>query len=70
MSVLLSIILECYSHTAVTLINTHTPPQYGLPYPPPGDLPNPGIELVSPVSHALAGGFFNAVTWENQIFIN
>ena len=27
----------------------------GLPFPPPGDLPNPGIEPRSPV---LAGGFF------------
>ena len=27
------------------------------PFPPPGDLPDPGIELVSP---ALAGGFFTA----------
>ena len=27
----------------------------GLPFPPPGDLPNSEIELVSP---ALAGGFF------------
>ena len=27
----------------------------GLPFPPPGDLPNPGSELMSP---ALAGGFF------------
>ena len=25
----------------------------GLPFPPPGDLPNPGIELTSPVSPAL-----------------
>ena len=25
----------------------------GLPCPPPGDLPDPGIELVSPVSPAL-----------------
>ena len=30
----------------------------GLPFPPPGDLPNPGIELVSLVSPVLAGGFF------------
>ena len=30
----------------------------GLPFPPLGDLPNPGIETVSPVSPALAGGFF------------
>ena len=27
----------------------------GLPFPPPGDLLDPGIESVSP---ALAGGFF------------
>ena len=30
----------------------------GLPFPPPGDLPNPGIEPTCPVSPALAGGFF------------
>ena len=27
----------------------------GLPFPPPGDLPDPGIKLVSP---AWPGGFF------------
>ena len=30
----------------------------GLPFPPAGDLPNPAIGLASPVSSALAGGFF------------
>ena len=30
----------------------------GLPLPPPGDLPNPGIKLTSLMSPALAGGFF------------
>ena len=30
----------------------------GLPFPPPGDLPDPVIELISPVSPALAGRFF------------
>ena len=30
----------------------------GLPFPSPGDLPDPGIESESPVSPALAGGFF------------
>ena len=30
----------------------------GLPFPPLGDLPDPGIEPVSPESPALAGGFF------------
>ena len=39
----------------------------GLPFPSPGDLPNPGIELVSLVSSALAGRFFTTTTgatWE------
>ena len=30
----------------------------GLPLPPPGDLPNPGIEPLSPASPALAVIFF------------
>ena len=30
----------------------------GLPFPPPGDLPDPGIKRSSPGSPALAGGFF------------
>ena len=30
----------------------------GLPFPTPGDLPNPGIESTFPASPALAGGFF------------
>ena len=29
----------------------------GLPFPPPGDLPDPGTEPASP---ALGGGFFTA----------
>ena len=37
----------------------------GLPCPPPGDLPDPEIEPTSPVSPALAGGFFTTSTiWE------
>ena len=30
----------------------------GLPYPPPGDLPDPGIKSMSLTSPALAAGFF------------
>ena len=30
-----------------------------LPFPTPGDLPNPGIEPASLASPVLAGGFFN-----------
>ena len=37
----------------------------GLPCPPPADLPDPGIEPVSLMSPALAGGFFTtSTTWE------
>ena len=31
----------------------------GLPFPSPGDLPDPGIEPTSLMSPAMAGGFFN-----------
>ena len=37
----------------------------GLPFPPPGDLPDPGIEPASPV---LMGRFFTiSATWEAQV---
>ena len=40
----------------------------GLPWPPPGDLPDPGIESVSLMSPALAGRFFTtSATWEAQM---
>ena len=39
----------------------------GLPCPPPGDLPDPGIEPMSLVSAALAGKFFTtSTTWETR----
>ena len=34
----------------------------GLPFPSPGDLPDPGIKLASLVSPALADGFFTTST--------
>ena len=47
-------------------------PKYwsGLPSPPPGGLPDPGIKTVSLTSPALAGRFFTSTTttsWEAQI---
>ena len=33
----------------------------GLPFPTPGNLPDPEIELASPGSPALAGGFFTTI---------
>ena len=32
--------------------------QNGLPFPPPGDVPDPGVEPMSLASPTLAGGFF------------
>ena len=40
----------------------------GLPCPPPGDLPNPGNELMSLIPPVLAGGFFTtSSTWEATV---
>ena len=40
----------------------------GLPFPFPGDLPDPGIEAIPLASPALAGGFFTIhATWEAQL---
>ena len=40
----------------------------GLPFPSPGDLPDPGIEPESLMSPALAGGFFTtSATWEARL---
>jgi len=37
----------------------------GFPFPPPGDLPHPGIEPRSPKSPALADEFLTtSTTWE------
>ena len=39
----------------------------GLPCPPPGDLPYPGIQPMSLMSPALARGFIaTSTTWEAQ----
>ena len=41
----------------------------GLPFPSPGDLPNPGMDSTSLMSPALAGGFFTtSTTWETPIY--
>ena len=47
----------------------------GLPCPPPGDLPDPGIKPSSILSPALAGGFFTTKChlgnpWEMSYFIS
>ena len=39
----------------------------GLPFPPPGDLSDPGIKPTSPASPVLAGGFFTTEPPENPV---
>ena len=42
----------------------------GLPFPPPGGLPNPGIKPTSLVSPTLAGGFFTTSdTWVLTVYV-
>ena len=42
--------------------------EWRLPFPPPGDLPEPEIEPVSPALLALAGGFFTPEPPEKLFF--
>ena len=43
----------------------HVTPRGGWPLPSPGDLPDPGIESLSPPSPELEGRFFStSATWE------
>ena len=39
----------------------------GLPFPPPGDLPDPGIEPTSPASSALQADFLPLSHWGSPI---
>ena len=42
----------------------------GLPFPPPGDLPDPGIEPVSLSSPTLTGGSFTtSANWEDHLYV-
>ena len=42
--------------------------QSGLPFPMPGNLPNPGIKVAFLMSPALSGGFFTTVKkWEAPV---
>ena len=41
----------------------------GLPSLPPGDLPDPGIKSISPVSPALAGRFFTTEAQRSRVCV-
>ena len=61
-----SLWLHGVAHKALLLIGFPSQEYWsGLPFPTPGDIPDPGIEPMSPVSPSLAGRFFNHwTTWE------
>ena len=77
-STTLGCVLSCFSHIWLFMTPwtvAHQAPlsigfyrqeyQSGLPFPPPRDLPNPGIEPRSFILPALVGGFFTTTaTWE------
>ena len=72
------LVLSCFSHDQLCVILWTVAcqaPLYmgfsrqkywsGLPCPPPGDVPDPGIKPESPTSPALAGRFsITSTTWE------
>ena len=55
--------MDCVACQAPLSIEFSIPQEYWSewPFPPPGDLPDPGIELESPVSPAVTGRFFTTV---------
>ena len=61
-----SVILWTLAHQALLSMGFSRQEYWsGLLCTPLGDLPNPGIELASLMSPALAGGFFTtSATWE------
>ena len=42
----------------------------GLQFPPPSDLPDLGIELMSPLSPALVGGFFTTAQPRKTLLVH
>ena len=51
--------VDCVTHQASLPMGSARQEYWsGLPFPPSGDLPDPGIDPKSPVSSALADGFF------------
>ena len=55
-------------HALLSMVFSRQDYWSGLPCPPPGHLPDPGIKPTSLMSPALAGGFFTtSATWEVPI---
>ena len=58
--------MDCVTHQALLLMEFSRQEHWSLlPCPPPGDLPNQGIQPRSSMSPAFAGGFFTtSATWK------
>ena len=66
----LFVMLWTVAHQAPLTMELSRPEYWrGLPFPSPGDLPNPGIEPTSLVSPALAGIFFTTVPPGKPIYV-
>ena len=52
--------VDCSPKAPLSMVFSQQEYWSGLPFPPPEDLPNPGIKPVCPGSPALAGGFLTA----------
>ena len=77
-------VLSCFSHVQLFATLWTVAPQgllsmrfsrreywRGLLFPPPGDLPDPGIQPTSLISPALTGGFFiTSTNWEVHIHMH
>ena len=65
----LFVTLWTVAHQAPTSMGFSRPEYWsGLPFPPPGDLPYPEIELTYLMSPILPGGFFTATAiWETLL---
>ena len=61
--------MDCIAHQAPLSMGFSRQEYWsGLPHPPPGDLPDPEIELASLMSLELVGGFFTtSTTWEAHL---
>ena len=53
--------MDCASQAPLSMEFSRQEYWSGVSFPPPGDLPDPGIEPESPGSPALAGGLFTTV---------
>ena len=52
--------MDCSPQVPLSMVVSRQECWRGLPCPPPGDHPGPGIKPMSFISPALAGGFFTA----------